>query len=63
MHKINQVRNFVVPPHFVENWFLADKGGTYFVRIILENKCTKLAKLGNQNAPSGISMICNMTGS
>lgn len=60
--KLNQIRNFAVPPHFVENQFLADKGGTHFVRIISENKCTKLVKLGNQNALSGISMICNMTG-
>lgn len=61
--KLNQVTNFAVPPYFVENQFLAYKGGTHFVRFISDNIYTKLVKLGNQNVLSGISMTYNMIGS
>lgn len=60
---LNQVRNFAVPPYFVENQFLVDKGGTHFVMFISDNICTKLAEFGNQNVLSDISMTCNMIGS
>lgn len=61
--KLNQIRNFAIPPHFVENQFLADKGGTHFIRFISDNICTKLVELGKQNTLSGISVTCYMIGS